>query len=310
MIKNVILSLLFTLMATVTPYTSLAAEKVEIRFAYVPNSIYLVEQSADYDMTMKFQNPFVAAEELRAKFPVSFDVRDNRTISIETGNITDGKSFPITIELKKGDQIVSVNGSPSQKVNTSLEKLIGLRVHGTSDKGGKIKFDKIDGKEVSEEDRKLYFLVFEQLSKSLNQIESKPIGVGESFTQKVPFDFPVPGIANIGMEMTIVYKLVRIVDKIAEFDTTTSFKLAVSEGSEAASKIEATGDGTGSLVYDIDKKVALKNTSKFNMEMVVPTDDAKIIITAKSFDTSTTEMKAQGSTSGGTQSSLRSVGAP
>lgn len=297
MIKNV-LSLLFALAATLIPYISVAAEKVEIKFAYMPKSIYMINQSADYDMTMKLQNPFLATQELRNKFPVSFDVRDNRTISIETGNIAEDNLFPITLELKKGDQVASINGSFPQKVNTGLEKLVGLRMHGTSDKDGKTRFVKTDGKEVSEEDRNIIISVFEQLGKTLNQIKTKPIGVGENFTQKMPFDFPVPGIANIGMEMTIVYKLVRIVDNIAEFDTITSFKLSASAESEPALKIEATGDGTGSLIYDIEKRVALKNTSKFNMEMVVPTDNAKIILTAKATDTSTTEIKAQGSTSG------------
>lgn len=297
MIK-IVLSLLFTLATTLIPFISVAAEKVEIKFAYMPKSIYVIEQSADYDMTMKLQNPFLATQELRSKFPVSFDVRDKRTISIETGNVADDNVFPITLELKMGDQVASINGSFPQKVNTGLEKLVGLRMHGTSDKDGKTRFIKTDGKEVSEEDKKVIISVFEQLGKSLSQIETKPIGVGESFTQKMPFDFPVPGVANVGMEMTIVYKLVRIVGKIADFDTITSFKLAASAESEPALKIEATGDGTGSLIYDIEKRVALKNISKFNMEMVLPTDDARIVLTAKATDTSTTEIKTQGSTSG------------
>ncbi len=299
MIQKLIFSIAFVLLVTLTPYISLAAEKVEINFAYLPKSIYLIQQSTDFDMTMKLQNPFVAPEEVRGKFPISFDVRDDRTISIETGDVAVDKFFPITIELKKSEQVKSVNGSFSQKVDTGLEKLVGLRVHGTSDQNGQFKFVKLDGKEVPEEDKKIIFSVFEQIGKSLNQIKAKPIGVGESFTQKIPFDFPIPGMGSVGMEMTIVYKLVRIVGTLAEFDTTSSFKLAVSAASEPAPVMQATGDGTGSLIYDIDKKVALKNTSKFNMEITMPIDDdANIILAAKSTDTSTTEIKAKGSTSG------------
>jgi hypothetical protein len=145
--------------------------------------------------------------------------------------------------------------------------------------------------------------------KALSQLETKPIGVGENFKQKMPFEFPVPGVASVGMEMTIEYKLIRIVGNIADFDTITSFKLAASAESEPAFKIEATGNGTGSLIYDTEKRVALKNTSKFNMTMVVPTDNAKIVLTATATDTSITEIKTQGSTSG-TRPPLRSAGAP
>lgn len=298
MIRSMILSFVFILATTLSHQIALAAEKVDIRFAYLPKSVYLIEQSAEYDMTMKLENPFIAPEELRKKLPLSLDVRDRKIMSVSTEAMAEDRMFPITMELKKTDRIASTNGSFPQRMDTNLDKLVGLRVHGRSDDKGSLKFDRIEGKEVPEEYKTIIISVFEEIGKTFSRMESKPVGVGETFTQKIPLNIPIPGIANIGMEMTITYRLIRIVDRLAEFDTTSSFKFAASAESELASRIEATGEGTGTLSFDIDKKMAVKAASKCTMEMFIPVQNAKLVVTVKASDTSTTQIQGQGQPAG------------
>jgi hypothetical protein len=291
MLKAVMFSITFALMSSLAPAISLAGEKVEMKFAYLPESSYVIEQSTQCDMTMKLQNPFAAPEQLRKKFPMVLDVRDRRTISIVTGAVIDNDLFPITFELKKGDQIASINGGFPQKIGTGLEKLLGIRAYGTADKNGNLKLAKVEGKAVSQEDKRIIATVFEQIAKAQSQMESKPVAVGESFTQKIPITIPVPGIASVGMENEIVYTLVRVENRLAEFDTISSFKLAMSADSKPVPKIEMTGDGSGKLVYNMDKRVASKVVNKFNVEMAIPMEGAMITVTSKFTDTATTEVQ-------------------
>lgn len=272
------------------PAVSLAGEKVELKFAYMPKTHYTIKETSTHDMTMKLDNPFAVPEEVRNKFPMSIDSRGNRVIEIVTGSLAEGGTFPITFEVTKDEQNASINGGFPQRIDSGASKLVGVRAHGTTDSGGNLKFSKFDGKELSQEDQKLIASVFDQVGKSLSQLESKPVSVGESFTQKVPINIPVPGVASVTLDMTVVYKLVGVKDKTADFDAAYTLKLAASTESEPGKKIEAVGDGTGKLVYDIQRKVALQNTNNITMQMTIPLDGAAIVFSTKSAESSVTEI--------------------
>ncbi|MBJ6725246.1 hypothetical protein [Geomesophilobacter sediminis] len=244
------LILVLLLLVAFVPRPSFGDDKVAINPTYLPETTYTVKQSSTNQITMSLDNPFGVPEEIRLKFPVSMVIDDIREMSVVTGKMTDEKKYPITIQLNKGIQLLKQNDLV-KSIDGSLGRLVGIRAHGTSDLEGNLSLVKLDGKELSEEERKIVLATFEAVSKSMKSVKSEPIGIGEKTTKTMPLEIPIPGVMNLSMEMTTNYELVDIKDGIADFVTTYTFTLAASD---QAIKIDASGKGTGNIMYDVKKR--------------------------------------------------------
>ncbi|GFO68775.1 hypothetical protein GMLC_23540 [Geomonas limicola] len=269
---------------------SWASEKVEINQWYLPETSYSIKQSSTNLMTMTLENPFAVPETVRQNFPVSMVVDDNREISIVTGKMTKDKKFPITFELKKAVQLLKQNDQ-TRNIGDDVGRLVGVRTHGTTDLQGNLSLVKLDGKELPEEEQKIVIATFEAVSKAMKSAQVEPIGIGEKFTKTVPLEIPVPGLMNIGMEVTTTYQLVGVKDGVADFATTYTFKLSASAASEQNLKIEASGKGTGKIIYDVKKRVQLKALNTLELAMTLPLDPATIHVLMKTEDSSVTEVR-------------------
>ena len=269
---------------------SFGDQKVELNPGYLPDSSYTIKQSSVNRMTMTLDNPFALPESLKRNFPVSMVVDDDREISIVTGKMTNEKEFPITIEFKKGVQLLKQNDLV-KSVDGGIGKMIGVRAHGTCKPDGNLSLDKLDGKELSEEEQKIVFATFKAISKSIKFAQSKPIGIGEKFTKTVPLEIPIPGVMNIGMEMTTTYELLDVKDGIADFASTYTFTMVSSPTADQAVKIDASGKGTGKIKYDVKKRVQLQSLDSVELDMTLPLESATLHVTSKTEESAITEVR-------------------
>jgi hypothetical protein len=283
-------TLVFLAAVTLCAQPSSGSEKVAFKPGYLPGTSYTIRQSSTNQMTMTLVNPFAAPENIRRNFPVSMVVDDIREISIVTGKAADEKGFPITIELKKGIQLLKQNDLV-KSMDGGLGKLVGVRAHGTSDLEGNVSLVGLDGKELPEEERKMVMATFEAVSKSTKYVQGEPLGIGEKFTKTVPMEIPIPGVMNLDMEMTTTYELLAIEDGLADFATTYAFTLVASATSDQAIKMDASGKGTGKILYDVKRRAQLKSSDILEMEMTLPLDSATVHMTTKTEDSAVTEVR-------------------
>jgi len=269
---------------------SFGIERVAINQWYLPDTSYSIKQTSSNHMVMSLENPLAAPEEVRRNFPLSMVVDDEREISIVTGKMAEDSRFPITIELKKAVQVMKQNDLV-KSIDGSIGKLVGVRAHGTTDLEGNLTLVRLDGKELPENEQKIVIATLESVSQSLKSAKTEPIGVGEKSTKTVPIEVPVPGVMNIGLEMTTTYELLNLKDGLAEFATTYTFTMGTSPLSEEGMKLEASGKGTGKISYDVKKRVPLKTRDRIEMEMVLPMDAATIRVTTKTEDSAVTELR-------------------
>lgn len=284
------LIIVFLVVGAVSARPSFGNEKVAINPVYLPETSYSIKQSSINQIRMTLDNPSAAPEGLRQNFPVSMVVDDNREISVVTGKVTNEKEFPITIEFKKGIQLLKQNDLVKSN-NGSFGKLVGVRALGTSDLEGNLSLVKLEGKDLPEEERKILLATFEAVSKGMKSAQHEPIGIGERFTESVPLEIPIPGVMNIGMEMTAVYELLDVKDGIADFATTYTFTLATSATSDKGIKIDASGKGTGKIMYDVKKRVQLKSLDSLEIDMTVPWHSTTLHVTSKTEDSEVTEVR-------------------
>ncbi len=294
MAKKLIIYIIVVLVSYLHSHVSLAADRVELKFRFTPMTDYRIEDKLFHRMTIALENPLLAREEMRDQFPVSMESREDKVVEVVTGSFTDKKSYPITVELLKDDQIVSVNGSPQQNMNTSGSILLGVSVHGMVYSNGQTKFTAVDGKELSEEKRKIILSIFEQVLKAFNKLEAKSAAVGESIIQKEPLDIQIPGVGSFKMDMTGVYRLVKIEDGLAYFDTSYTFNFIGSTDPKPTNKIEGSGDGVGKFIYSINYRTRVKDGATIKGKMTIPTDHGKLIVSIHSITTSTVKVESRG----------------
>lgn len=267
---------------------SFAAEKVELKVVYMPKTKYRLKTFFSNNMTIKLENPFAAPEKMRNNFPKTIDSKDETVIDIETGSLIDKNTFPISFEVVKKERKGTINGT---KLETEKNKLVGIRALGTTDFNGNMNFTKFEGKNLSQNEQEFLATIFKQMAKSLTQSKTKPVAVGESFTQKVPLNIPIPGLANISLEMTQIYTLESIINGIATFDGTYKLKLLQSPEDESVVNIKASGEGSGKIVYNTEKKVNTNTTSSFRIKGKITIEGSNINISSSSSVNTTTELR-------------------
>lgn len=95
----------------------------------------------------------------------------------------------------------------------------------------------------------------------------KPMTVGESFTQDMPFPIPMLG-ADSKIAIKCIYKLTDVKGNLAYFDVALTFDMNLDKTSAGNNlSLKGTGRGNGKMIYAIDKNFAVGNKSNLDMQM-------------------------------------------
>lgn len=184
---------------------------------------------------------------------------------ITTGTATKKGSFPITIEIveSSGDE--------------STDLLSGALIYGSTQNGNIASLDSvvIEGLDNSYQEEMLKMM--EKLFAQVNFPE-KQLKIGESTTYKTPISLPI-GKFKLDMEITNTYTLVSINNGIAEMKISQVYTM---KSKIDGYKINATGNGTGTLTYDIESSYPLvyKLETGMGMKMNLDSIEMDLNITA------------------------------
>lgn len=184
----------------------------------------------------------------------------------ETGKMDKEGNFPITITYIK---------SETNEGKTIIPN--GTMLYGKVSLSTMPKLDSISAKGL---DETLKNSIFEIVKSTFSQVSIpiKKIKVGDSFSQDTPLTIPMAGI-KFEMLITTTYKLKNIIDQNANFDINQVYKMKITESEY---NIEASGNGTGTLTYDIPNHFITENTTDIDLHLKLKKDDFTLKVNSKS----------------------------
>ena len=227
-------------------FTANAQKGIIFKMKYLPNRSY----NAITNMAMKVTLNLSGDNNLAASInpgggPVNLDMTMNMDGTIKTGAKGADNTFPITIGYKMGQMNMTMNG---KKTDVPLPALTSKMtpIYGHVDESGKLRADSIGGTAIKDTSEKSITAMMNAIQSAV-KFPDKPLKVGDTFTQEMPFNLPISGI-GMAMNAKVIYKLVSINAGKAYFDVeqTMDIKIPI-KGDD----LVITGAGNGKMVYSI-----------------------------------------------------------
>ncbi len=179
---------------------------------------------------------------------------------VSTGKLIDGMYFPLRMEFIK---------TTSNDGKTIIPN--GTIIYGKSTVGNVPTLDSITSTGLNEEYKKV---ILQTMRGAFAQIKfpDKKLKVGDEFTIDSPLSIPIAE-ATVEMAITTNYKLISILNGIADFDISQVYAM---KSKVIKYPIKATGNGKGKLLYDIANNFWRKYQIETEMEMNTTFDNFKL----------------------------------
>ncbi|UMY65105.1 MULTISPECIES: DUF6263 family protein [unclassified Flavobacterium] len=214
-------------------------ESINFTLQFRPKKAYAQTIHQSYKTTMAYQGPADFLQNLKDKGVENPQLTERSTASkilLKTGAQQADQTFPLVIEYTDSPIINGRKAVPD-----------GTAMYGRGSTKAPMVLDSIAAVGMDPQFKKT---LLDMLGSTLNQItypEEKSLRIGDSFTQEIPLNMPVPG-ATLHMNIRIIYTLKRIDGNLAYFDIAQSYEMQ-----SGMSKVDmsATGTGTGKMEYDI-----------------------------------------------------------
>lgn len=208
---------------------------------------------------MKYSGSEEFLQKLKEKGINNPTITDNESKSesvFKTGKLTDETNFPLTIEF--------VNSTSSDGKKAIPD---GTFIYGHGSIGAMLTLDSLISIGLDEEYKKMLLQAIQSTYSQLSFPE-KIVKVGESFSIKQPLSIPISGV-TIEMDITTNYKLLNIINGIADFDVSQVYTM---KSTITNYTINAKGSGNGKLLYDVLDNYNLKYHVDSEMEMNMKLD--------------------------------------
>jgi hypothetical protein len=259
------------------------AQSVLFKIKYLPNHSYESTIAMNMNMEMNFDGDKETMDKIKASgltLPLVMASNSSMTLQMNTGEVNTQGSFPIIIKYTdvKGKRTMA-----GKEMAQPENPVLGKTIYASSNSDGHIHIDSIPGKMLNEDFKAT-------LTKTLNNLASqlhfpdKPMNIGDTFTQEVPFSVPVAGV-NMQFAIKIIYKLVSMDNNTASFDLDQTMSLDMNTKIESKSVVgHGSGKGDGKMTYDISKSFATNYTSNFSFDFKMQIEN--MIMTGKATLTS------------------------
>ncbi len=208
----------------------------------------------------------------------------NEIVTITTTGVnSDNNSFPVTIVYESMKSKNVINGNVTEKENP----ITGLIVEGFYSPETKLKIDTIISSNIDDNIR----YVLKSTIESTQQLVSFPTGpmkIGDIFEQSLPMTIPIAGMKPAKIVINMTYKLTDISEKNATFDILQTVQLDMSI---EQTNLEASGSGTGIIIYDIRNNYITKNDTDLLIDMVMNMDGLMLRAKMKSITSQSVEIE-------------------
>jgi hypothetical protein len=131
-------------------------------------------------------------------------------------------------------------------------------------------------------------MLLQVLQSTYRQIDipAQDLNVGETFKSVTPLSIPIAGV-TLDMDITTYYKLISINNGIAHFAVTQEYTM---KSVITKYQIKATGEGKGTLLYDISNSFYNSYEVKSKMDMTLEAEGFGIELTSSSTYLQTTKI--------------------
>jgi hypothetical protein len=248
-----------------------AQKDVKFQVKFKPDFQYSTDLKVITTSEIDFDGDEAVLNQIKSSgmtLPMMVNMNQTMVSVMKTGKYNKESEVPITVEFSTFETEQTMNG----QAMPGAQQLSGMKMTGWGDKSGKVRYDSIESASMNEETKKLTIDIIEKMQ---NQVlfPEKPMKVGEEFTQEIPMSIPIAGASPLNLVITTIYKLKSIKGDIATFDTkqTVALDANLDQGTAAAS-----GDGTGTMEFDMKQSYISKFKSVMAMDFEVQAGPVKI----------------------------------
>lgn len=260
MIKKLIVVVLLLLNTVAV----LAQEEVLFKAVVKPNKVYKTYMKTISNTEIDFTGNAAIIEEITnsgISLPIITDNEMFIKLELKTENSNNLGAFKGVLEYKNMVNKMTVNGQTTDQGNPFL----GVKIMGTYDSNSRFSLDTIVGNQLTDQLRDIIKTTAENMQEAV-KFPLNPLKIGDSFDMDIPMSLPIDGIGTISFIIKTNYLLKEIKGNIAHFDIIQSVEL---ETTGSNTNMSASGEGVGTLDYDIKESFIVRNDVNLPMEMSV-----------------------------------------
>ncbi|PBQ33232.1 hypothetical protein CNR22_16100 [Sphingobacteriaceae bacterium] len=264
--KKILLALL--LVNQIYSYSQ-SKNSITFKIQYNPETKYsnTIEQTSYNEITYSGSKEFLRSlKDKGIENPTITNKSSKMETLFKTGKSTDGKNFPLTIE------IVTTSSSDGKKDIPD-----GLLLYGHGSMGAMPTLDSVVSEGINEELKKTLLQTMQSMFSQLD-LPERQVKVGEKFSIETPLNIPVAGV-TLEMIITTTYKLLSVNNGVADFDVVNVYTMKTTITKYT---INATGSGKGKLLYDIANNYYVNYQTDTKMDMSMKLDNFNIDLKTKS----------------------------
>lgn len=236
-----------------------AQQSVAFKFKYLPEKKYTSTINMSMDMNMDMTGDEQTMSHIKAsgtKLPMVIKLESTMLSEMLSGPLDrSAATFPLSINYKN----INIHTTIGDKtIETPTNKLIGQEIEAVCDTAGKLQFKPITDTGATAQ---LKSTVTKMISNILTQMKfpEKPMHIGDSFTQEIPLNIPIPGV-KMDAQIKIIYKLMAVSNGVADFDMEQNVVFNFDTSEKVTMNGTGNGKGTGKVKFDI------KNCMMTNMQ--------------------------------------------
>lgn len=229
-------------------------DSLTLKVQFQPEKKYSLTTERTSQTVIKYSGQEIALRKFKQmgiKNPTISEKKIRREYRVTTDKTTDQTSFPCTVELIK-----------TTTIDGKTDNSDGAIFRGHCLVGNMPTFDSVVKDGLDKDDKKALIQAIENTFSQLSLPEKK-LKIGELFSVEHPLSMPMEG-STVEMEVTTNYKLISILNDIASFDISQTY---IMNPTLLNNSFKGTGSGNGQLLYDIENKIALKNTLDTEIEI-------------------------------------------
>lgn len=239
--------------------------QIVFKYQYLPNKTYVTQSINSTTMNMDLEG--VTPNTMR------FNTNMEMVANITTGSANKNNDIPITMFYDKSIMSMEMNG---KKMEQPTSALANLKMNGWVKGGSLLQIDSITGIPKKDETTKKTMLEMTNKLQHSIKFPERPIKIGDTFNIVMPFTMPMQNVGNMTMNMNTNYLVKEIKEGKAYLDIKQTIAMDLDMVKEQGMK--ATGNGAGTLIYDIDKHFVTQIDMDSKMQMNINSPNGKKIL--------------------------------
>ncbi|WP_374412022.1 hypothetical protein [Hydrogenophaga sp.] len=262
------------LLCLATNATARAAESVELDYRLRADRDLISEQVNENVTTMRVltDRGVVARSAARGvSYPLTYHVISRQRYRFTTGPAGTDGSFPATLAvLDRSTSLRLASGEEQPVPGPALGTMV---FKATIDPQGHLLQPSVVSDSTDPDGQEAFKTVLASVLEQAARIEPLRVEEGKAAQQVVNLKLPLPGLAPLDLRITATNRLMGVTDGVARVELVYAMAFGVPEGPV---KIEASGTGGGTMLYDIGARLARRLETNTLMNIVADAPDGRL----------------------------------